>query len=184
MCLIENRIDEINVQYLPHRQSCRELTSALSGFFPPAFLENTFFVLVDEVPAPDLEEVLDSEALSVAGNGTSVDDSLDGVAYKDTYYIRRSMADDMGLHFHELVHIAQWQLLGAPIFIERYLKEVRQYGYDCAPLEAMAYALERYFAFGGAAFDVLSFIHQNLTSGGRCPLKALTKYSTKTDTCS
>ena len=38
--------------------------------------------------------------------------TVNGVTYKNTYYIIPQAAEILRLHFHELVHVAQWGNLG------------------------------------------------------------------------
>ena len=37
----------------------------------------------------------------------------DDITYLDTYFLTKTAADNENLHFHEMVHIVQWRLLGA-----------------------------------------------------------------------
>lgn len=62
----------------------------------------------------------------------------------------------------ELVHVLQWQYLGSQNFIQRYLSEMQEYGYNDAPLEKMAYGLQGHYSSNGVPIDVPSFVRQNL----------------------
>ncbi|MGF1794256.1 hypothetical protein L4D21_27225, partial [Photobacterium profundum] len=68
------------------------------------------------------------------------------------------LAENLRLHFHELVHVAQWQHLGAVSFLQRYINEVQSLGYDEAPLEKIAYAFDDHFSKGKDKIDVPNFI--------------------------
>jgi hypothetical protein len=35
-----------------------------------------------------------------------------GITYLDTFFVRADQAWDESLHFHELVHVVQWRLVG------------------------------------------------------------------------
>ena len=71
-------------------------------------------------------------------------------------------AGDVALHFHELVHVAQWSILGAKKFIERYIAEIQNHGYDNAPLERMAYGLQDHFSGKKGALDVFGYVQQKI----------------------
>ncbi|GAC30387.1 hypothetical protein GPAL_3541 [Glaciecola pallidula DSM 14239 = ACAM 615] len=87
---------------------------------------------------------------------------VDGITYKNTYYLLPQIASGLRLHFHELVHVAQWAQLGAVAFIERYISEIQTFGYESAPLEKIAYALDSFFSNGGEKFDITSYIAQKI----------------------
>lgn len=73
---------------------------------------------------------------------TLVDMDVAGITYNDTYYIKKEAANELRVHFHELVHVLQWRELAPQGFIERYIREIQYFGYNNAPLEKMAYALD------------------------------------------
>ncbi len=73
-----------------------------------------------------------------------------------------SQAGSLDLHFHELVHVLQWQYLGAKAFISRYINEVQTLGYEAAPLEKMAYSLGDYFARKEKPFDIPSYVQEKI----------------------
>jgi len=62
-----------------------------------------------------------------------------GITYKNTYFIRREHSRNETVHFHELVHVIQWDRLGVETFLLTYAKGLIEYGYDNSPLEVMAY---------------------------------------------
>ena len=153
---IENWIDETNVAFVTQRNSCTSFETAFDGFYSPDFLRKSYFVLVKDIPRPDFPE------LRQIGMGNFIDMPVAGITYKNTYYIRRELEQDLHLHFHELVHVAQWNLLGAPNLINRYIYEIQQHGYNEAPLEKMAYALTNHFALDAKAIDVLEFVQNKI----------------------
>lgn len=152
---IEEWIDGTLARHAAIRVSCEALAAPLEGYFSRDFLARSYFVVTDELPRPDLPE------LHALGLGAFLAMDVDGITYKDTYFIRPALAEKVDLHFHELVHVAQWQHLGAPTFIERYARELLQFGYGRAPLEEMAYSLQRYFCAGkGKPVDVPKFVRE------------------------
>jgi hypothetical protein len=85
-----------------------------------------------------------------------------GITYNDTYYVKKEAANELRLHFHELVHVLQWRELGTQGFIERYIREIQDFGYDNAPLEKMAYALDGHYQSEGRRLSVEQFVRENL----------------------
>lgn len=153
---IENWIDETNRVYLSKRRSCSILEAEFAGFYPSPFLKESYFVVVAEIPKPNFPE------LREIGLGDFIEMPVSGITYKDTYYVSEEFASVLRLHFHELVHVVQWRLLGAGSFISRYISEIQQYGYNAAPLEKMAYALDEHYFTGGPHIDVPSFVQTKM----------------------
>lgn len=153
---IEDWIDKTNQKYSLERKSCLILQDKFSGFYTSSFLGDSYFVVVDDIPKPYFPE------LREIGMGDFLDMPVDGITYKNTYYIREAHANNLTLHCHELVHVAQWGILGARSFISRYINEIQQYGYRSAPLEVMAYELEKHYSDGGEVFDIPEFVKKSL----------------------
>lgn len=85
-----------------------------------------------------------------------------GITYLDTFFSRDEMREDEALHFHELVHVIQWQLLGAKLFVAAYADGLEKIGYRQSPLEVMAYTLESIFRSSQAPFDVATIVREQL----------------------
>lgn len=149
---IEQWIDQVNFEYSKQRICCSEFSRSFKGFYKKSFLKKAFFVVVNDIPKPDYPE------LRQMGLSSFIDMDVDGITYKDTYYIKPHVAMELRLHFHELVHVAQWKLLGSQSFIQRYISEIQTYGYDHAPLEEMAYSCDSHFAKGGDKVDIPSYV--------------------------
>jgi len=149
--LVESWIDGVNEAHKSDRRPCSVLQHQFEGYYRPELLRSSYFVIVNTLPMPKMPE------LREAGLGDFVDneDQLGGITYKDTYYLVPDAARDVGIHFHELVHVIQWRTLGAQNFIQRYMEEIQRFGYsEKAPLEGMAYGLQRMFEKGIVPFDV------------------------------
>lgn len=153
---IETWIDSINTEYQSQRKSCSIFSSEFSGFYSERFLEDSYFVVVDNIPKPNFPE------LREAGLGDFIDLEVNGITYKNTYYVHPHCVGELRLHFHELVHVVQWRLLGAHSFINRYISEIQSHGYDDAPLEKMAYSLDGYFSQGGKPVDVKGCVQSKM----------------------
>ncbi len=149
---IDQWIDQTNSSFLKQRVCCDRFTKDFEGFYSVPFLQNAFFVVVDKIPRPAFPE------LRQMGLGDFIDMNIAGITYKSTYYILPQAINNIRLHFHELVHVAQWEELGSSCFIERYIREIKTYGYDQAPLEVMAYSLDNHFANGGSKGDIPNFV--------------------------
>lgn len=153
---IEQWIDQTNLKHQEQRVACAEFFDEFKGFYSLDFLQQAYFVIVDEIPKPHFPELRD------LGLGDFIDMDVNGITYKNTYYVLPHLASDLRLHFHELVHVAQWQILGSIAFMERYITEIQTKGYYDAPLEKMAYAFDSHFINGGEKIDVPHFIAQKI----------------------
>ena len=155
-----NRIEEwivgINKRYRPHRISCSLFESEFAGFYPSKFLRDSYFVAVNDIPKPNFPE------LREIGLGDFIEMPVNGITYKNTYYINKSQARNLRLHFHELVHVVQWDMLGTAGFIGRYINEIQIHGYDSAPLELMAYNLDNHYSTGGPPLDIPSHVQSKI----------------------
>lgn len=94
-------------------------------------------------------------------------DRIAGIALVDTVLILEFVPQSrrLPLLFHEMVHVAQYHLLGVAGFVERYAEGWLESGraYRAIPLEADAYALAARFAEApGAAFDVVAEVERRL----------------------
>ncbi|KPQ01687.1 hypothetical protein [Marinobacter sp. HL-58] len=141
-------VHSTNQQFEAHHLSCSEFKELFAGYFPEEFLARSFYVVVDQIPLPP------KELLKEINLGGLFEQQLAGLTLGDTYYLLPSAADNLRIHFHELVHVAQWQHLGVEGFLARYINELKRYGYDDMPLERMAYELDAQFVAGGPVVEV------------------------------
>ncbi|MBN7818707.1 hypothetical protein J0A65_02460 [Bowmanella sp. Y57] len=153
---IEQWIHQTNRAHSAKRQSCILFREQFKGFYSPSFLQNAYFVVTDNIPKPDFPELRD------AGLDDFLDMEVDGMTYGNTYYVKQEYEEDLVLHFHELVHVLQWQQLTVPRFIARYMQEVQAFGYRKAPLEDMAFSLEDRFKAGESSFDIAGYVSSHL----------------------
>jgi len=77
-----------------------------------------------------------------------------GITYLNTYFVRDDRARDESLHFHELVHVIQWRLLGPEKFLALYAVGLERFGYRKSPLEVMAFNLQHRFQREAKPFNV------------------------------
>lgn len=153
---IEEWTQHVNSSHREMRRSCSVFEEDFNGFYSADFLKTAFFVVIDEVPKPDFP------GLREAGLGDFIDLDVRGITYNDTYYLKKEAANDLRIHFHELVHVLQWRELAPQGFIERYIREIQKFGYDNAPLERVAYALDEHYQRKGRPLSVENFVRETL----------------------
>ena len=84
----------------------------LSRYFDHSLLETVKFIAIDRLPMPPLSAMgLDRFAAFEQGN-------FDGITYLNRYFIKRPLITEEPLHFHELIHVIQWRLLGPEPFLQ------------------------------------------------------------------
>ena len=128
----------------------------LPAYYSRALLARAKVVLVDRVPTPPLSSI----GLSRFADFENMDAS--GITYLDTYFIRRPEAGRESLHFHELVHVIQWQVLGAEKFLALYADGLEKHGYRNSPLEVMAYDHESRFKQNAEPCSVEAEVRQQI----------------------
>jgi hypothetical protein len=87
---------------------------------------------------------------------------FDGITYLDRYFIKRTIVTEEALHFHELIHVIQWRLLGPEGFLAAYANGLDEFGYENSPLEKMAYDAEASFKRSSATFEAEKFVAERL----------------------
>ena len=130
--------------------------SRLPLFFTESTLASAKVVVIDPLPRPPLS----SMGLSRFADFESGD--FDGITYMDTFFVKPTHARDENMHFHELVHVVQWRLLGPERFLFSYANGLECFGYRQSPLEAMAYDAEAAFASSTAVFDAEKMVAKKL----------------------
>ena len=82
-----------------------------------------------------------------------------GITYKATFFVSH-LHQTESLHFHELVHVIQWERLGVDNFLLAYGAGLMQFGYQDSPLEKMAYSLQTCFDRGTLPLNTVEIIQQ------------------------
>ena len=153
-------LDWIRQTIAEHEDSAKII--AVRGFkrlplyFSQELLNTTKVVIISRVPIPPLS----SMGLHRFGDFERGD--FDGVTYLSTYFVKHTKAADEELHFHELIHIVQWRLLGPERFLKLYADGLERYGYQDNPLETMAYAAQAEFSRSKHAFDAQTLVLHEL----------------------
>ena len=127
-------------------------------YFSPAQIEAAKYVVVDRIPVPPLSSI------GLSGFAEFERGDYGGIAYLDTYFLKRAGADDESLHFHEMVHVVQWRVLGPERFLALYANGLEAFGYRNSPLEKMAYDAQELFDHSAAVFDVEKLVAGKLGS--------------------
>jgi len=152
---IDNYIDE-------HKNERKKVIDAdferLNHAFSNAILKNTYYVVVDNIQTPPLEDFGLSE-LSLFDHQT-----YSGITYKDTYFVIKNKAHIESLHFHEMIHVVQWHELGSEKFLLLYAAGLLQCGYRNAPLEEIAYRLQQLFEQGKNLLNVELLVKEHCRS--------------------
>lgn len=130
----------------------------LRRYFNSELLARAKVVCVDKCPVPPLSAIGLSRFAEFENMNAS------GITYLDTYFVLRDEAERESLHFHELVHVIQWQLLGAERFLALYADGLEKHGYRNSPLEVMAYTHEARFNSNEPPYSVETAVQQQLKS--------------------
>jgi hypothetical protein len=125
----------------------------LAACFPQELLERAKVVSVECVPFPPVDQFGLPELAPMQQM------SFDGITFKDTFFLQQGRASE-ALHFHELVHVAQWSRLGVDNFLLAYGLGLFSFGYVQSPLEQMAYRLQRDFQLGTLPQGLVRVIEQ------------------------
>src|SRR5271168_2484877 len=88
--------------------------------------------------------------------------NFNGITYMDTFFLKPTQPKNENLHFHELVHVIQWRLLGPDRFLFSYANGLERFGYRQSPLEAMAHDAETAFVSSTAIFNVEQMVADKL----------------------
>jgi hypothetical protein len=128
----------------------------LPQYFSPELLAYAKVVYVDVVPVPPLSQL----GLNRFSDFENM--NAGGISYLDTFFIRQEAQRDESLHFHELVHVIQWKLLGAKAFVAGYADGLERFGYRNSPLEVIAYDAQTTFEKSSQPFDVEKLVKGHL----------------------
>jgi hypothetical protein len=128
----------------------------LPQYFSPELLAYAKVVYVEVVPVPPLSQL----GLNQFTDFENM--NADGITYLDTFFARQEAQRHESLHFHELVHVIQWKLLGAKAFVAAYADGLERFGYRNNPLEVMAYDAQDAFMKSLQPFDVEKLVKSQL----------------------
>ena len=148
---IENVLEENKEQAIP---VINLAFPRLQKMFPSDLLAKAKAVVVTgKVPFPPLSRMGLPEFAQMENM------SMTGITYKDTFFVN-NLHQTESLHFHELVHVVQWERLGVDNFLLAYGVGLMQFGYRNSPLEQMAYSLQECFDRETLPTDIIELIRQ------------------------
>ena len=137
-------IDDLHARHVSESIRASEVGfPRLAACFPADLLEITRVVSVGTIPFPPVYAYGLPEFEAMANM------PMAGITFGDMYFIQPSYSSE-GIHFHELVHVVQWRILGAREFLLTYALGLVQFGYVASPLEAIAFDLQERFEQGTA----------------------------------
>ena len=128
----------------------------LAPFMGRDLADRARYVVVPALPKPPLVEWGFEEFRSFQEMTTGA------VTYGSTYFITPDVAGDEATHFHELVHVVQWEYIGFDRFALTYALGLLFCGYRDSLLEAIAYDHEARFRMGVAPYDVPSSVMRQI----------------------
>ena len=129
----------------------------LADFYSTETLDSARVITVPRVPVPPLT------AMGLAEFSRFENGDYRGITYLNTYFLQTEAASDESLHFHELVHVVQWQHLGPDRFLLGYaLGYLLAGGYRANLFEDMAFKLQAQFDEPSPPFKVEPVIRQQL----------------------
>ena len=138
-----------------HELSARLVTTyefqRLPQYFNQQILAVTKCVEVDSVPKIPWHEF----GLSVP---EGMDTNFDGITFRNIYFIIRGEAFRESLHFHEMVHVVQWQTLGNDLYPLIYALEAFKGNYETNVLEVMARDVTDFFIKANEPFSTEFFV--------------------------
>lgn len=150
-------IQKTLADYEKHAQPVTSMHFArLPRYFDYDLLEAVKFIPIDQLPMPPLS------AMGLGRFAAFEQDNFNGVTYLDRYFIKRTVVTEEALHFHELIHVIQWRLLGPEGFLTAYANGLDEFGYENSPLEKMAYDAEASFRRSSVIFDADKFVAERL----------------------
>lgn len=167
--LIQKGEGWVRAQRNHHRPAARPLSDVekahFAPFFDPPTLEAARIKRVPAVENPDFYVELQAQGVLIPLDFTV----MAGITFNDTILLadqRKPPGSPLApLLFHELVHVVQYEILGVPVFVERYVQSWVQNGFQYAaiPLERDAYDLQaRYEAQPHRAFSVRAEVRHRL----------------------
>lgn len=153
-------IDWLHATLVAHAGMARTVASCafprLPHYFAAGTLASAKVVYVDQLPIPPLTSWGLTRFAEFEGR------NFDGIAYLGTFFLKQPQSGNEAIHFHELIHIVQWRILGPEDFLRSYADSWERFGYRQSPLEEMAYDAELAFTASKDAFDAERMVAEKL----------------------
>ena len=123
-------------------------------YFSTDTLTSAKVVPVDQLPIPPLS------SWGLTRFADFERGSFNGITYLNTFFIKRDELE--AIHFHELIHVVQWRILGPEQLLRSYADGLERFGYRDSPLEVMAYDAEAAF-MAKDVFDAEKMVARKLS---------------------
>ena len=122
----------------------------LNQYYPKTVLQRVQRVIVDRCPIPPLAVTGIPQLVEIENW------DIKGIPWVNTIFIRRDLANWPAVHFHELLHIIQWEKLGTERYLTAWAVGTLTRGYRDNPLEEMAFRHQLRFETDKTPYDVIS----------------------------
>ena len=113
-------------------------------------------VITDHLPVPPLS------AMGLSDFAGFEVQPMSGITYGDTYFLVPNASANESVHLHELVHVIQWEILGARDFLLLYAAGLIEHDYASSPLEKMAYEHQARFEAGQEPYSVETEVRERV----------------------
>lgn len=121
----------------------------LKGYYPNTLLQRVQRVIVDRCPVPPL-------AITGIPQLAEIETwDIKGIPWKNTIFIRRDLANWDAVHFHELLHIIQWECMGTERYLAAWAIGTITRRYRDNPLEETAFRHQSRFETEEKPYDVV-----------------------------
>jgi hypothetical protein len=130
----------------------------LNRYYPDTLLQRVQRVIVDRCPVPPL-------AITGIPQLSEIETwDIKGIPWVNTIFIRRDLANWDVIHFHELLHIIQWERLGIERYLTAWAIGTITRGYRDNPLEEMAFRHQLRFEAEEKPYDVVREVTAEITT--------------------
>lgn len=149
--LAYNWVRQVRDKYITTaRMLTPEERQAMSGFYEPSILDLTRVKMVPVIENPPFQNILIQRGINPPDfNKMAGTTFINCILFSENNIAKNNISPNSNtwfpLLFHELVHVVQYDYLGAENFIKLYIKELanNNFEYDkCLPLECLAYKLQ------------------------------------------
>jgi len=137
----------------------------LRDYFPASLLEAARVATVEELPVLPVAHYGVPEFEAMANMPAAA------ITFGNMFFLRDGDSSE-GIHFHELVHVVQWRVLGVRDFLLTYAAGLLQHGYADSPLEAIAFELQGRFDHREPIENILALVEAHAI-GARASAAAL-----------
>ena len=129
----------------------------LKEYYPYSLLQRVKRVIVDRCPIPPLT------ITGIPQLGEIETWDIKGIPWENTIFIRRDLADWEVVHFHEMLHIIQWEYLGTERYLTAWAIGTITQGYRDNPLEEMAFRHQARFETEEKPYNIVKEVNAEIS---------------------